>query len=163
MPLCLGFVWELVLLCFVDRSVSGPLDKVSDLTFFHYDKINLPSSDELSRRTRFVDDSGASPNSSTGWLLVGVPNPVKFLNIPKKLEESVRIVGKRVVDMVFSVRTSVLVDGGVGRVVRDPSRFRLREPCDDVDDVGDVGEVEGGEEFEEFEEGDEEDEGAGEG
>lgn len=85
-------------------------------------------------------------------------------NVPKRLKEYPQMLGK-MAGMLLEVCTLLSVDSvasGAG-VVGDPSRFRLREPCDDVEDVGE-GEREGdaGEEDEGDEE-DEEDEGAGEG
>lgn len=89
-------------------------------------------------------------------------------NVPKRLKEYPQMLGK-MADMLLAVCTLLSVDSvasGAG-VVGDPSRFRLREPCDDVEDVEDVGEGEGEGEREgdagEEDEGDEEDEGAGEG
>lgn len=79
-------------------------------------------------------------------------------NVPKRFKEYPQMLGK-IADMLLSVCTLLSVDGVASDagVVGDPSRFRLREPCDDVEDVGDVGVGEG------EGEGDEEDEGAGEG
>lgn len=87
-------------------------------------------------------------------------------SVPKRFKEYPQMLGK-MADMLLSVCTLLSVDGvasGAG-VVGDPSRFRLREPCDDVEDVEDVGEGEGEREGDggEEDEGDEEDEVAGEG